>query len=286
MCYAEGGELVDRGGIDVDVALAGLEQHEDGCHGRDIRLEAPFGGGSSLTLRFASLGFEPSQRCCQLGSVSNAELGQHVGDVPLDCLAGKEQRLSDLGIARARGREPSHLALPLGQSRERIGAAGRRSAPPGPDAERPEALLRQPLLRCRVDFSGENNSGPKVAAARRPSMGGESFCRVETGPERLDDKLHSQGVRLYRASRSPTPCSTSPECTRKRPATRLRTNCSCGLGRAGSSCHSASAARACSACPTRASASADISKSSPEHLGQPTTSALPRASSRASEDFG
>ena len=182
---------------------------------------------------------KPTQRCCQLGSVSNARACPARSRRAARPSCGKRKSaLAISGLLAPAVGEPCHLALPLGQARERLGAAGRpvRAARSGRRAPGGAAPPASAALSRRFQRPAQQRSARSSARAARR-------CRRELLP--LSSRVHrpsTDELHPFRCSPGllqprgpPTPCSTSPECTRKRPATRLRTNCSCGFGRAGSS---------------------------------------------------
>src|SRR5437764_3173497 len=93
----------------------------------------------------SSLDFQLGDPRSELGPVSHADLLEQVGDVALDRLSRQEELLGDLRIARARCNQPGDRALAFGQQ------LAAWPAPPCADAERPQPLLRELLLRAGTD---------------------------------------------------------------------------------------------------------------------------------------
>jgi hypothetical protein len=116
---------------------------------RDVRWRV--GGRSSG--RSLDLGQGPGQ----LGPVPEAELGQDVGDVALDGLAGQEQRGRDLGVAP----EATRRAI----SRSRSLRPASRSVPP---ALRPRRHVRTPRPRSRWEARPISVPAP-IRSARAPA---------------------------------------------------------------------------------------------------------------------
>ena len=153
-------------------------------------------------------------------AAADAELAVRVAQVELDRGGGDEQRLRDLAVLRAGGRELGDPAL---ARRQRVGARGR--PPARPRAGRPQLAERPVLERARAAAVGDVDRQPQplarlVRLARAPQRDAQVGVRagaleLRLGAVQGGGRLAQQGDRR-RPRHGPWPAA------RRRPGARRR----------------------------------------------------------------